>query len=123
MSKMKVYEYSKCGTCRKAKSFLNQHEIAYEEIPIVEQPPTREELERMLVYLKARGLKINRLFNTSGKMYREMGLSKKLKEMTEAEALDLLSQHGMLVKRPFVLLEDDGWVGFKEEDWSERLLK
>ena len=118
---VKIYEYSKCGTCRNALKFLKENEVGFESLPIVETPPTMDELKKMLGYLKERGLKINQLFNTSGVVYREMGLSKKINSMTETELLDLLAADGKLIKRPFVLLENDGLVGFKEEEWKEKL--
>lgn len=122
MKSLKVYEYAKCGTCVKAKKFLKEHEIPFQEVPIVDTPPSRSELELMLAHLKSRGLKINKLFNTSGVLYKEMELSKKIASMTEDELLDLLSQHGKLIKRPFVLLKEDGVVGFNESEWKEKIL-
>ncbi|HUH74088.1 MAG TPA: Spx/MgsR family RNA polymerase-binding regulatory protein [Chitinophagales bacterium] len=121
MSEVKIYEYSKCGTCRNALKFLNANHIEFEKVPIVDTPPSLKELQTMLKYLKAKGMKINQLFNTSGVMYREMGLSKKINSMSEEELLELLAANGKLIKRPFVLLEDDGLVGFKEEEWKEKL--
>lgn len=117
---IKIYEYSKCGTCRNALKYLKSNEIIFESLPIVETPPTMEELKKMLGYLKARGLKINQLFNTSGLVYKEMSLSKRINSMTETELLDLLAADGKLIKRPFVLLDNDGLVGFKQEEWNEK---
>ena len=64
---------------------------------------------------------IKRLFNTSGQVYREFGIKDKLKAMSDTEAVDLLSQHGKLIKRPFLLTKDVGLVGFKEEEWQSAL--
>lgn len=122
MSSLKVYEYAKCGTCVKAKKYLKENNVPFQEIPIVDTPPSRDELEKMLMYIKARGQKINKLFNTSGVLYKEMELSKKLPTMSEGELLDLLAQHGKLIKRPFVLLDNDGVVGFNEAEWSEKVI-
>ncbi len=122
MSSLRVYEYAKCGTCVKAKKFLKANDVKFQEVPIVDTPPTLDELKKMLEYLKAKGQKINKLFNTSGILYKEMELSKKLPSMTEDESLDLLAQHGKLIKRPFVLLKNDGVVGFNEDEWKEKIL-
>ena len=111
---MRVYEYEKCSTCRQALKFLDARKIAYEAVPIVETPPTLAELKTMLKHAGD----LRKLFNTSGLVYREMGLGEKLKTMSEAEALGLLAKHGKLVKRPFVLLKDRGLLGFKEEEWK-----
>ncbi|MBX9769469.1 MAG: arsenate reductase family protein [Bdellovibrionales bacterium] len=116
----KIYEYSKCSTCRSALKFLDQREITYEKVPIVEQPPTRTELKKMLDYLKVDGGSIKNLFNTSGEVYREMKISDKLKAgLTESAALDLLAKNGKLIKRPFLLTGKAGTVGFKEEVWKK----
>lgn len=122
MKKLKVYEYAKCGTCVKAKNFLKKTKWRFEPIGIVETPPTKAELKKMLSYLKERGEKINKLFNTSGVLYKEMKLSTKIADMKEAELIDLLAEHGKLIKRPFLLLDNDGVVGFKEDEWKEKVL-
>jgi Spx/MgsR family transcriptional regulator len=112
--KVKVYEYQGCSTCRRALKFLDARGVAYDRAPIVETPPTPAELKAMLAF--AGDLK--RLFNTSGQAYRELGLGEKLKTMTQSDALALLAKRGKLVKRPFVLLEDRGLLGFKEDEWA-----
>jgi Spx/MgsR family transcriptional regulator len=112
----KVYEYSNCSTCKNALKYLDQKKVSYVKVPIVETPPSLTELKRMLELYDGQ---IGKLFNTSGQVYREMGLGTKLKGMTEAEALRLLSENGKLVKRPFILTEKGGAVGFKEAEWKE----
>lgn len=67
------------------------------------------------------GLPLKRFFNTSGIPYRELGLSSKLKDMSEDDQLSLLSTDGMLVKRPLVVGDDFVLTGFKEEEWREKL--
>ena len=122
--KIKVYEFKNCSTCQKALKFLDAKKIAYEKIPIVEQPPSLAELKKMLDYLKAEGETFKKLFNTSGVQYRELNISEKIKAgLTEKEALDLLSKNGKLIKRPFLLTETTGTVGFKEDQWKKLLQK
>jgi arsenate reductase len=116
MKKIRVYEYANCSTCKKALKFLDQKKVSYERVAIVDQPPTVAELKEMLAHQKG---EIKKLFNTSGQLYREFGVSEKLPSMSEAEALKLLSQHGKLVKRPFVLTGKQGLVGFKEDEWKK----
>lgn len=118
MSQIKVYEYSKCGTCRKGLKFLDSHNIPYEKKPIVEKAPTKGEIKKMITFYDG---DIRRLFNTSGAAYREMGLSTKIKTMSTEEAVDLLASNGKLVKRPFILTNEFGLVGFKEEEWKKAL--
>jgi arsenate reductase (glutaredoxin) len=118
----KVYEYSNCSTCKKALKFLSDKKISFEKIAIVEQPPSIKELKKMLGYLEKEGGSLKNLFNTSGQVYREMGVAEKLKAgMGESEALQLLSQNGKLIKRPFLLTTEGGTVGFKEDTWKKLL--
>ncbi|MBY0554897.1 arsenate reductase family protein [bacterium] len=117
---IKIYEYSKCSTCVKALKFLDAKGIKYQKFPIVDQPPTAKELKQMLEYIKAGGGSFKNLFNTSGVQYRELNISEKIKNgLTEAEALKLLAGNGKLIKRPFLLTDDDGSVGFKEDVWKK----
>lgn len=118
MKPIKVYEYKNCSTCQKALRFLDERTISYEKIPIVDQPPSLAELRQMLQFLQASGKGLRNLFNTSGEKYRELGIAELLKNgLSESDALKLLSTNGKLIKRPFVLGNDFGIVGFKAEDW------
>lgn len=118
----KVYEYKNCSTCQKALKYLDAAGVKYERLPIVDQPPTKAELKRMLAQVEAEGGSFKTLFNTSGQQYRELGMSEKIKAgMTEAEALELLAQNGKLIKRPFLLTDKGGTVGFKPEVWKKLL--
>jgi arsenate reductase len=112
-----LYTYAKCGTCRKATKYLTKRGIAFIEKPIREQPPSLQELR------SARGAvgDVRRLFNTSGKDYRELGLSASLPGMPVAQALRLLSGNGNLIKRPFVPLPGGGVVGFSQAEWDARI--
>lgn len=119
---IKIYEYKSCSTCQKARKFLDTKKLKYQAFPIVEQPPTVSELKTMLKYLKAQDGSFKNLFNTSGVLYREMNISQKIKDgMSEEEALQLLSKNGKLIKRPFLLTENNGTVGFKQDLWSQLL--
>ena len=119
---IKIYEYNGCSTCKKALRYLDDRKTEFKAIPIVESPPSLEELRKMVGYLKERGSDFKKLFNTSGVLYREMKISDKLKSgMTEAEALVLLSENGKLIKRPFILTGKSGSVGFDETEWKKLL--
>ena len=111
-----LYWYPKCGTCRKAKKWLDEHELSYETVHIVENPPTRSEIEQLY---KNSDLELKKFFNTSGQKYRELGLKDKLKDASEAEMLDILSTDGMLLKRPIVTDGNKVTLGFKEEQFEQ----
>ena len=113
---LKVYAYTNCGTCRKAKKFLDLEGIEFDEIPIRDHPPTKSELRRMLGYMDG---KIRKLFNTSGGDYKALGMKDKLPGMSDKEAIDLLASNGNLVKRPFAQSTTSGTVGFDEDTWRE----
>ncbi len=115
---MKVYCYSKCTTCKKALKWLDEQGVAYDLIDIKENNPSREELA---AWHAMSGLPLKKFFNTSGQIYRQMELSKKLPDMSEEAQLDLLATDGMLVKRPLVVGEDFVLTGFKEADWVEKV--
>lgn len=114
-----VYWYPKCGTCQKAKKWLDKHQLKYEVIHIVENPPSREELEDLY---KKSNLDIKKFLNTSGKKYRELQLKDKIKTLSEAEILDLLASDGMLIKRPIITDGNKVTVGFKEEEFEKMWL-
>ena len=115
---LKIYHYPKCTTCQKALKWLDARGIAYDAEDIKATPPTKGELKAMLA---AHDGELRRLFNTSGMDYRALGLKDQLPAMTESQAFDLLRGNGMLVKRPFVLGEGVGLVGFREKEWEEAL--
>ena len=116
---VKVYCYSKCTTCRKALKWLDDNKIEYELLDIKEEHPNEETLRQLH---KKSGLPLKRFFNTSGQLYREMELSKKLPNMSEDEMFRLLASDGMLVKRPLLITSDKVLTGFKEETWGETLI-
>ncbi|ASS90333.1 MAG: arsenate reductase family protein [Bacillaceae bacterium] len=111
-----MYWYPKCGTCRKAKKWLEDHGIDFREIHIVENPPSKEELKS---FYEKSGLELKKFFNTSGQKYRQLGLKEKVKTATDEELFDLLASDGMLIKRPIVTDGEKVTVGFKEEEFEK----
>lgn len=108
-------QYPKCSTCKKAKKYLEDNGIDFINRDITIENPTKEELKN---WYEKSGLGLKKFFNTSGVLYREMGLKDKIKNMTEDEMLELLSTNGKLVKRPILVSNDKVLVGFKEEDYK-----
>jgi Spx/MgsR family transcriptional regulator len=111
-----VYHYPNCSTCRRALKWLDAKGISFTPIDITRTPPSKAELTKMLAHLDG---DLRRLFNTSGQVYRELKIKDRLKSMTPAQAVGLLSENGRLIKRPFVLSPGGGLVGFREQEWSE----
>ena len=114
---IRLYTYEKCDTCRRAVKWLTARGVQTEVIPIRKSPPSVAELRTMLGHIRDR----RRLFNTSGKDYKELNLKLRLPDMTDDDALALLATNGNLVKRPFALTAHAGAVGFKEDEWLHLL--
>jgi len=109
---LKVYGYSGCSTCVKAKKYLKQKKVSFQDIEIIDTPPAKSALKAAL---KSGEFQLKDLFNKSGLVYREMNLKDKLPDMSESEALSLLASNGKLIKRPFATDGKRITVGFKED--------
>lgn len=110
--------YSRCSTCQKAKKWLDEKGVSYDERPIKEKNPSIDEIK---VWHKKSGLSLKRFFNTSGNLYKDMKLKDKLINMSEEDQYKLLATNGMLVKRPILVSEEFILVGFKENEWKEKV--
>lgn len=118
---MKLYHYPACSTCKQARKWLEAQGLLDEAelIHIVEQPPSREELERIWALS---GLDLKRLFNTSGQSYRDLDLKDRYASLDDAARLDLLAADGKLIRRPICVMGDHtALVGFKAEEWAAAL--
>ena len=115
---MLFVEYPPCSTCKKAKAWLDERGIRYDDRHIKNENPSYEELRE---WHRMSGLPLKRFFNTSGLLYKSLSLKEKLPAMSEEEQLRLLATDGMLVKRPLIIGGDFVLVGFREKEWAERL--
>ncbi len=115
---MLFIEYPKCTTCQKARKWLDENGIKYESRHIKEDNPTYDELTE---WYNRSGLPLKRFFNTSGMLYKSMGLKDKLGTMSEEEQLKLLATDGMLVKRPLIISDNMILTGFRQKEWEEKL--
>ncbi|MBI9104500.1 MAG: arsenate reductase family protein [Spirochaetales bacterium] len=120
MSKNTVYHYPKCSTCKKALKWLDENQVVFTPLHIVEESPDAATLKSLI---EKSGLPFKKFFNTSGMKYRQLGLKDKLPTMTLAEAVELLASDGMLIKRPLLIKGDKVLVGFKVGEWEEGGLK
>ena len=116
--KVLFIEYPKCSTCKKAKNWLIENDIEFEDRHILENTPKKEELKK---WIKESGKDIKSFFNTSGLKYKEMGLKDKLPNMEEDKKVELLASNGMLIKRPLLITDNSVLIGFKEEEWKEKI--
>lgn len=115
-----LFEYPNCTTCKRAKKFLKEHDIEFEEISLKEKTPTKSQIKAVQGSM---GLK--RLFNTSGKTYRDLNLKENFDNLSAEEAIKLLVKDGSLIKRPVLIDEENKvfLIGFKEKDWNVLLKK
>lgn len=113
---VKIYQYDACSTCKKALRFLANRMFAVEPVDISTKPPTKAELQEMLTLY---GGNIRSLFNTSGVLYQKLNMKDKIDALSPEQAVELLSKNGKLIKRPFVLFEGEGLVGFDEAKWKK----
>lgn len=113
-----IYYYPACNTCKKALKWLEAKSIEVELKHIVEETPSKEVLQEVLT---KSGMPIKKLFNTSGKKYRELNMKEKQTTMSEDEILTLLASEGMLIKRPLLIGDELGLIGFNEADWEIRV--
>ncbi|MFC4651564.1 Spx/MgsR family RNA polymerase-binding regulatory protein [Lactococcus nasutitermitis] len=111
------YWYPKCSTCRKAKSVLDAQAVSYQAIDLKQTPPSATQFEKWF-----KKFPVKKFFNTSGLVYRELGLKDKLTDLSEKEAAELLASNGMLIKRPLMVKDDEiVMIGFKEEQYKNEL--
>lgn len=110
------YGYANCGTCRKAKKWLTEHQIEFHVVPIIDSPPTKVELAK---FLELSGLPVKKFFNTSGRRYRDLGMKDKIETSTVDELLDWLASDGRLIKRPIVTDNENVTVGFDAETYEK----
>lgn len=110
--------YPKCTTCQKAKKWLEENGVAFEERNIKENNPTAKEIK---AWQSMSGLPLKKFFNTSGLLYKELNLKDRLPAMSEDEKYNLLASDGMLVKRPILIGDGFVLVGFKENGWKATL--
>lgn len=110
--------YSGCSTSRKAKKWLTDNNIEFDERSIIEENPTASELK---AWIGKSGLPLKKFFNTSGQIYKEENLKDKLPGMSEEEQINLLATNGKLVKRPLLITDETVLVGFNQEEWEKQI--
>ena len=115
MSDVLLYDYKKWTSCRNAAKFLQNKKISFENKDIIENPPTKKELNQMIAIYDG---DLRKVFNTAGAVFKELKLKDKIDKLNKKDAVDLLAKNGKLIKRPFLLTKKSGAVGFKEDQWK-----
>lgn len=112
------FEYPSCDTCRRAKKWLDGHQLSYTARHIVENNPTKEELTR---WIGQSELPVKSFFNTSGLVYKSLQLKDKLPHMSDDEQIALLASDGKLIKRPLLIRDNLTLTGFRPDSWETAL--
>ena len=114
MKKVIFYSYPKCSTCRKASKWLDQNNINYQSIDIIKDPPSKKFLE---LALKNFSLDIKKIFNTRGKSFKSLDFN--IFDLTKKEIIELLSNDGKLIKRPFLIINESKLIlGFNNTEYT-----
>ena len=117
MKKVILYSYPKCSTCRKASKWLNQNNINYQFIDIVKETPSKKFLELALIQFS---LERKKIFNTRGKSFKSIGVD--ILDLTKEKIIELLSNDGKLIKRPFLIINESKLLlGFNESEYVANL--
>ena len=117
MKRVIFYSYPKCSTCRKASKWLDQNNINFELIDIIKEPPSKEFLELALIQFSS---DIKKIFNTRGKSYKSIEVD--ILDLTKKRIIELLSNNGKLIKRPFLIINESKLIlGFNESEYTSHL--
>jgi arsenate reductase len=117
---LKVYVYKKCDRCRQAVDWLDAAGLRYRAFPIRTTPPSIEELRRMSAFLEGR---LQALLNTAGRDYRALNFKAIWPQLSETALFERLTENGNLIKRPFLIDQDFGLVGFKQGEWQDTFMQ
>ena len=113
---MKIDQYEKCETCKKALRWLKDRNIEFISLPIREKTPTKKEFLQMI---KSHDGQLKKLFNTSSKDYRDPDVKNKIPDLSQEQIISLLQERGNLIKRPFVVGDGIALQGFKPDLWEK----
>ena len=113
MKKIIFYSYSKCSTCRKASKWLDQNNINFQYKDIIKEPPSKKFLELALIQFS---LDKKKIFNTRGKSFKSMDFD--IINLTKKRIIELLSNDGKLIKRPFLVINESKLIlGYNESEY------
>ena len=98
MSNVKIFHNPACGTSRNVLGLIRHGGIEPEVIEYLRTPPTRDELVRLLADA---GLSVREVLRDKGTPFAELDLSNP--KWTDAELLDFIGQHPVLINRPLVV--------------------
>jgi len=118
LKKLIFYSYLKCSTCRKAAKWLKSKDFEFQLIDIVKEPPLVSYLN---LALKQYSDDKKRIFNTRGKAFKTLNVD--IYGLTREEIIQLLLSDGKLIKRPFLIYEEEKVIlGFNEIEYAKQFI-
>lgn len=96
--KVKIYHNPACGTSRTVMGMLKDRGIEPEVVEYLKTPPTRADMQKLLGDM---GMKPRDILRRRGTPYEELNLDNPA--LTDAQILDALGQHPILMERPVVV--------------------
>ena len=118
MKKIIFYSYLKCSTCRKASKWLESKDLEFQLIDIVKEPPLVNYLN---LALEQYSDDKKRIFNTRGQAFKTLNLD--IYGLSREEIIQLLLSDGKLVKRPFLIYEEEKvMLGFNEIEYAKQFI-
>ena len=112
---LRVYHNARCSKSRSACQLLEERGIAFEVVEYLKTPPSRDELAAVLAKL---GMTAEALVRKGEDIYKA---EFKGRSLTEAEWLDALVAHPVLIERPIVVCGDRAVIGRPPEKVLELL--
>ena len=97
MSDITIYHNPQCGTSRNTLAMIRNSGVEPRVVEYLKTPPSREEL---LGLVQAMGLSVRDVLRQKGTPYEELGLGNPA--LTDAQLLDAIAQHPILIQRPIV---------------------
>ncbi|EMI3508298.1 TPA: transcriptional regulator Spx [Bacillus cereus] len=106
-----LYTTASCASCRKAKAWLEEHQIDYIEKNIVSNSMTVDELKSILRLTEEGATEI---ISTRSKTFQDLNIN--IDELSLNEFYTLIIEHPLMLRRPIMLDEKRLQIGFNEEE-------
>ena len=108
---IKIYTVSSCTSCKKAKNWLNAHQLSYNEHNLGKEAITKEEILNILTKTENGIASI-----VSSKNRYAKSLDFDIEELSVNEVIDLITSNPRILKSPILIDEKRLQVGYKEDD-------
>lgn len=108
---IKLYVSSSCTSCRKAKAWLKENGLEFEERNIMSDPLTTDEIKEILSLTETG---TDEIISTRSKVYEKLDID--FDELPLSELVDIIEEYPSLLRRPLIFDESKFQVGFNEDE-------